>query len=73
MVVGRGGGGVERGHGPSLHLAIWHFPIKRLAKKIVFLVSIRKNEISRFPPPTKIIGFPWKNLFSNAHVLNSFD
>jgi len=49
MVVGRGG--VEGGHGPSLHLEIWHFPIKCLAKKIVFLVSIRKNKISRFCPP----------------------
>ena len=49
MVVGRGG--VEGGHGPSLHLEIWHFPMKCSAKKIVFIVSIRKNEISRFCPP----------------------
>jgi len=26
-----------------------------------------------FAPPTKILGFTWKNLFSNAHVHNSFD
>jgi len=49
MVVGRGG--AEGRHGPSLHLEIWHFLIKGLAKKIVFLVSIRKNEIARFCPP----------------------
>jgi len=71
MVVGRGA--IERGHGPSLHLEIWHFSIKCLAKKIVFLVSIRKNEISRFLPPTKILVFTWKKIFSSAHVHNSFD
>jgi len=58
MVVGRGG--VEGGHGPTLRLEIWHFPIKSLAENTLFLVSIRKNENSRFCPLTKIIGFTWK-------------
>ena len=42
--VGRGG------DGPSLHFKIWYFPIIFLAKKVVYLVSNGKNEISPFLP-----------------------
>ena len=44
-------GGLDR-----LDFEIWHFPITFLAKKVVFLVSRGKNEISPLVPP------PWKDL-----------
>ena len=40
----------RRGLSPSLHLEIWYFPIIFLAKKVVYLVSSGKNEISPFLP-----------------------
>jgi len=48
--MGVGRGGVEGGHGLSLHLEIWHFPVKYLAKKIVFQFRLEKMKFHDFPP-----------------------
>jgi len=54
---GRRKGGEGRALGP-LNFEIWYFPIKFVAKKVVFLVSSGQNEILPLLPPLQKSFWP---------------
>ena len=61
----------RRGFGPSLDFATWYFPIIFVAKKIVYLVSSWKNEISPFLPTLrKSLASPGKFYYCPLPVHN---
>jgi len=63
----------RRGFGPSLDFATWYFPIIFVAKKIVYLVSSWKNEISPFLPTLrKSLASPGKFCHSTPPRYTTF-